>query len=405
MRVEAFARSGAFLTTASVARTSLRITVTRLGVAVVFVLGTALNLSNPPGMIAYLPYAAVAALLIIRRPAHVVGWLLALMAAAFAIVGRPIEVIEWAVETGHQRWLPLIAWFGTMAAMAIFAGMAALAAVFPTGALPGGNAGRATRAALAVIAVLALMQSVDPEFAMVLPDGTPFVIRNPLGVAPGWAGWSLFDGPGYLIVLGGVVVCTLGLIARFRRATGIERQQDKWLIASLALVAVAVVFGFVALVLIGSYVEWLWVPAIVAFPLPAIAIGIAITRFRLYDIDRIVSRTIAYGVITAALVGVYAASILVLQQLLGTITAGNTLAVAASTLAVAALFQPIRRRTQRAVDRRFNRARYDLERTVSRFTSRLRDDMEVAVVASAIVQAAARSVEPTTASVWLRSGR
>jgi len=125
----------------------------------------------------------------------------------------------------------------------------------------------------------------------------------------------------------------------------------------------------------------------------------------LYDIDRIVSRTISYGVISAALVGVYAGLILVLQGPLGMFTGGDTLPVAVSTLCAVALFQPLRRRTQQIVDRRFNRTRYDSERTVLALAARLREDMELAVVLTAIREAAVRSVEPTAASVWLRRAK
>ena len=150
---------------------------------------------------------------------------------------------------------------------------------------------------------------------------------------------------------------------------------------------------------------WAWLPTLLAFPLPPIAVGIAIMRYRLYEIDRIVSRTIAYGLISATLVAAYAAVILVLQGPLGAITGGDTVAVAASTLVAAALFQPVRRRVQAIVDHRFNRAGYDAERTVAGLASRLRDQMDLPVVSTAIVDAVVQSVEPTGASLWLRLGR
>ncbi len=143
----------------------------------------------------------------------------------------------------------------------------------------------------------------------------------------------------------------------------------------------------------------------VAFPSVPIAVGIAVLRYRLYEIDRIISRTISYGVVSAMLVAVYAGLVLVLQGLLGSITAGDTVAVAVSTLAAAALFQPVRRRTQAAVDHRFNRARYDAEHTIDALAARLRDVMDLPIIRSAVVDAVARSVEPTAASVWLRPGR
>jgi hypothetical protein len=292
-----------------------------------------------------------------------------------------------------------------MCGIGLFAGMALLAAVFPTGALPGGNVGRITRGALAAIGVMGVFQAVDPEFASTLADGTVVIIHNPIGVAPEWSGWSLLDGPAYIVVLLGLTVCIVGLVVRFRRATGIERQQDRWLLASLALVAAAVSIGFAGMLVVGPEPAWIWIPAILAFPLPPIAIGIAILRYRLYEIDRIVSRTIAYGAVSATLLTVYAGMILLLQGPLGAITGGDTVAVAASTLVAAALFQPVRRRVQAIVDHRFNRAGYDAERTVAGLASRLRDQMELPVVSRAVVDAVVQSVEPTGASLWLRMGQ
>ena len=150
-----------------------------------------------------------------------------------------------AIATGQTAWLPLLAWIGTMSGIGLFAGMAVLAAVFPTGALPAGRIGRITRFALALIGAIALLQAVDPAFATTLADGSVFVVHNPIGIAPEWSGWALFDdGQVYVFVLLGIVICVVGLVIRFRRSSGIERQQDRWLLASLALVAVAVFIGF-----------------------------------------------------------------------------------------------------------------------------------------------------------------
>jgi hypothetical protein len=145
-------------------------------------------------------------------------------------------------------------------------------------------------------------------------------------------------------------------------------------------------------VLVGT---WLWaVPA---------AIGVAVLRYRLYDIDRIINRTVVYGLLTALLGIVYAGAVLVSGQLFGG-AAGNppSLAVAGATLAVAALFQPARRRIQRVVDRRFNRRRYDLAKTIQAFSTRLRDEIDLDTLSAELVAVAARTMEPTMISLWLR---
>ena len=233
-------------------------------------------------------------------------------------------------------------------------------------------------------------------------------VRNPAALLPDLSIWRVIT-PGTVIfpVLILMIAGAVSLVVRVRRAGGTERQQLRWIAASFAVLMSAVVSGLVIGTLVpGSGDSGLaWIPAMVAFPTVPIAIGIAVLRYRLYDIDRIISRTISYGVVSAMLVAVYAGLVLVLQGPLGAITGGDTVAVAASTLAAAALFQPVRRRTQAAVDHRFNRARYDAERTIDALAARLRDEMDLPIVRSAVVDAVALSVEPTAASLWLRPGR
>ena len=134
----------------------------------------------------------------------------------------------------------------------------------------------------------------------------------------------------------------------------------------------------------------------------ALAIGIAVLRYRLYEIDRIISRTISYATVTGVLVVAFAGAILLFQSVLAPMTGGNTVAVAASTLVVAALFQPLRRRVQSRVDRRFNRTGYDAERVVDRFAGRLRDEVDLGQLAIEIKGAVERTVQPTSVAIWLR---
>jgi hypothetical protein len=286
--------------------------------------------------------------------------------------------------------------------MGLFGGMALIAAIFPTGRLPAGRAGPMTRAALVGIAAIGLVQVFDPVFVTVLPDGTKIELHNPIGIAPGWSGWSLFDGPAYLVVVAGLLVCIIGLVVRFRGAAQIEREQDKWLLASLSLIVLAVVFGFIGVALVDPRGSWAWFPALIAFPTPPIAIGIAITRYHLYDIDRIISRTIAYAGLTLVLFAVFTGVNLVLQAIFESLVGGGSVAVAASTLAVAALFNPLRGRLQRAVDRRFNRARRDADETTDRFARRLGDHLDLDAIGTELTGAATDALEPMTATFWLR---
>jgi hypothetical protein len=194
-----------------------------------------------------------------------------------------------------------------------------------------------------------------------------------------------------------VVVAAGSLVVRFRRAQGVERQQLRWVAlgAALMVLAVPVVLAPVALG-IPILVDWVAVVWLVVLPA---AIGAAILRYRLYDLDRIISRTLAYGLLTLLLGGGYALVVLGLGQLLGR---NSPLVVAGATLAVAAVFQPARRRVQAVVDRRFNRRRHDTTRIIEGFGARLRDQVDLDTLTADLLAVVDQTMQPTQASLWLR---
>jgi hypothetical protein len=196
-----------------------------------------------------------------------------------------------------------------------------------------------------------------------------------------------------------VVLAAASLLLRFRRAGPVERQQLKWFVLAAAL-ASATVMADVLGVPVGGPV-WTVVDAI-SFALLPVAVGIAVLRYRLYEIDRILSRTVSYGLLTAALIGLYLLVVAVLRPLLEPVTGSSSLAVAGSTLAVAAVFNPARRRLQAAVDRRFDRARYDADRAVQAFAARLRTQVDLDEVADGLRDTVVATVAPTRVVVWLR---
>jgi NADH:ubiquinone oxidoreductase subunit K len=183
-------------------------------------------------------------------------------------------------------------------------------------------------------------------------------------------------------------------VASWRRSSGERRQQLKWLMSG------GVVFGAAVMPML-AFSSVLWELAAVAFAALPISIGVAILKYRLYDIDRIISRTLAYALVTGLLVGVYGGLVLLATQVLRFSSTG---AVAASTLAAAALFSPVRRRVQRAVDRRFNRARYDADTLVAAFSGRLKDAVDLAAVQADLIGVTHRALEPAHVTVWLRDG-
>ena len=221
--------------------------------------------------------------------------------------------------------------------------------------------------------------------------------RSPFGIEA--LSTDMYDLGGALSTLGAIglfAVAAAAMTVRYRRSTGIERTQVKWPVASLALIAIAYP---VSAATDNDAIDLL---SVVIGCLVPIAIGIAILRYRLFEIDRIVSRTIAYVVITAVLAGAYAGVILVLQGPLGAVTGGDTIPVAISTLVVAALFQPLRRRVQSVVDRRFDRARFDAERTSIAFSERLRADVNIESVTSDLRTTVRAAIAPSTVGLWLR---
>jgi hypothetical protein len=207
---------------------------------------------------------------------------------------------------------------------------------------------------------------------------------------------------GALVILGLLLTAAVSTIRRYRRGTGIERLQLRWFMTAVVALGVAIVIGLVGSITLGSDAVLIWIPTLVAYLGVPLAIGFAVQRYRLFDLDRLLSRTIAYALITVVLFVVFAVVNLSLQSALGSVVRGNAIAVAVSTLVVAALFQPLRVRLQRVVDRRFNRARQDHEDAIARFATNLRDEMDVDRVVAAMRRAAEEAVEPTVAAVWQR---
>jgi hypothetical protein len=234
-----------------------------------------------------------------------------------------------------------------------------------------------------------------------------YSVTNPIAIAPSASLWRVLD-PSSLTIL--IVILMVGgmvsLAVRYRRAAGIERQQLRWVVAAIAFLVVAIPGGFVLSLLIPSSGNagsgLAWIGAIIGYPLIPIAIGIAVLRYRLYEIDRIISRTISYGVLTAIISGLFVACIFLFQEVLAPLTQSNTLAVAGATLLVFSVFQPLRRRVQARVEQRFNRARYDGDRTLALFAGRMRDEVDLGRLATEIAATVARTVEPASVSLWLR---
>ncbi len=210
---------------------------------------------------------------------------------------------------------------------------------------------------------------------------------------------AALDAVGSLSLVFGLGLGIVAIVVRFRRSRGEERQQLKWFLAAMTPGAVLLPLSLSEL---GSLFPIINVLSAATLPVAGISVAIAILRYRLYDIDRIISRTISYGLITGLLVMVFLLVNLGLQWLLSFVTSGNSLAVAGSTLLAAALFTPVRSRVQRTVDRRFDRARYDGERTASAFSVRMRDATDLRAVLDDLHGTVGEAIAPSRIGLWLR---
>jgi len=271
--------------------------------------------------------------------------------------------------------------------------LAVLLLVFPTGRLP---SRRWRPVAWAAVAALVLAALSSPLLPGPPADG---LRPNPIAIPALEGVLRLAYNMASSVLFGVILAALVSLVARFRRATGSERQQLKWFAYGTALLLLLPVAGLVGAELpdpAGNLVA-----AVIVSALP-VAIGIAVLRYRLYDIDRLVNRTVVYGLLTVLLAGVYAGLVFALSELLNPADQQSALAVAASTLVVAALFQPARRRIQGLVDRRFNRRRYDATRTIEVFSARLRDQIELGTLSTELLAVVDQTVQPVQVSLWLR---
>jgi hypothetical protein len=230
-------------------------------------------------------------------------------------------------------------------------------------------------------------------------------LDRPALLFPGVAGLDAITGTLTAVSVGAMAVGLAGaavaIWVRFRRGDPVQRQQMKWLLAAAGMAAIffPLAMTFAAS---DSWVVVAWLVGIVSYLALPMAIAIAVLRYRLYDIDKIVSRTIGYLTVTVTLAAVFAGAILAFEAVLTPLTGGNAVSVAASTLVAAALFQPLRRRVQAILDRRFNRTGYDAERTVAAFAAQLRDEVDLESLSAEVMEVVARTVAPATASLWIR---
>jgi hypothetical protein len=347
-------------------------------------------------------YWVVGAIIVLRANGHAVGWLFAVSAAmtgtVFACYALGFLLSLRVPPDPMSGWLNLAG--AILFTPAIILLLPSVAIVYPDGALPGPR----WRWPVRIVVVLIVIRSV----AIVLRpgpmggDGGP---ANPLtprldGLSPDAVAFlSMLETVGSVSILLALATGVAAVIHRVRHAQGVERQQMKWFLAAVVPAAILLPMSLDETV---SAIPLVDILSVATLPFAAATVALAILRYRLYAIDRIISRTIGWALVTGLLLAVFAVGVIALSTVLAGFTEGQTLAVAASTLAAFALFQPVRGRVQRAVDRRFDRARYDGERTAAAFAERLRDDIDLASLTTELDAVVNRTVAPRMRAIWLR---
>lgn len=367
-----------------------------------------LTLGNMLGQVLFLVFPLVGALIASRHPRNPIGWLLLADGLSWMLTGMLDYYSVYGVASpgavpfplamagiNNFLWVPAVGLLGTFLLM-----------LFPDGKLPSRRWRPLAWLSGALIVLVSAGVALDPGPLQNLGG-----VRNPFGLLDPWMM------PAFWTVLPLLPLCMLAsafsLVLRYRRSGGEERQQIKWIALAASVVGVSYMIAMVTAFVFPSGVWFspgspLWMDliayaALLSFTLVPIAMGFAALRYRLYDIDLIINRTLVYGALTASLVLVYLGGVISLQYVFRALTGQeSTLAVVASTLAIAALFNPLRRRIQSFIDRRFYRRKYDAAKTLEAFSASLRNETDLARLGDELVGVARETMQPAHVSLWLR---
>ena len=379
-------------------------TITAVALLLAAIAFAAMDFASAPGLVslefvlAWGVFALTGAVLAIRRPANLIGWLFLVIAVAAdgsqaASNGGAVDPAGGAASV--LRLIAVEAWvvpYGLLPMLLI---------LFPTGRPPTRRWWLPIVVATLIIPI-SVLSSTDEGGTSILS------VLFGIEVAPFADTLQTVSGVGLMALF---LAAVASLLRRRRSASAVERQQLKWVgyagaILAMAFIGTSVAFftplhelDHEATVPVTMFGGVPFVTGLIAVP---IAVGVAVLRYRLYEIDALISRTLVYGSLTAVLVLAYVAGVVAFQFLLSPFTSGSPVAVAVSTLGVVALFQPLRRGIQSAVDRRFYRAKYDAERTLDAFAARLRDQVDLDALERELLDAVGRTVQPVTAGLWLR---
>jgi hypothetical protein len=353
-------------------------------------------------MVLVISFSVVGALVVSHRPENLVGWIFcaAALFQALSLVGVEYATYARVTRPGSLPFGASVSWLAEW----IWAPGLVLILVFLPLLFPDGRPPSRRWWPVAWLGGLSIVIISAPIWLLVWSRRGRELLEDG-GIAQGVPGWLLaLLRVGFPLMLLAGLLAVLSLFLRFRRARGDERQQIKWFASAAALTLTWIFVGELLLDAQGGVfgVVGALLGLVVVSSIP-IATGIAIFRYRLYDIDRIVNRALVYGALSVALVLVYLGGVISLQYAFRTFAGGESqLAVVASTLAIAALFNPLRRRIQTAVDRRFYRSKYDARKTLAAFSSRLRDETDLDALGGELESVVRETVQPARVALWLR---
>ncbi len=341
-------------------------------------------------------FVVLGAITVWRRPENRTSWLLAWVGVALglSILSDEYSTPDAGTARALEQLQTVAAWFSSWLWVVSFGPLATLLLLwFPTGRPPSPRWKWVERLAIGIIVGIPILLAFaqDPENDGVNPLAIDWVTSMLQGV-------FVVLSPAFPMLVG---VCAISLLVRFRRSRGDERQQLKWFVVAAFMVVVYMAVD-TALSATGTRPAWVSGLEAIAFLSIPFAAGLAILKYRLYDIDLVINRALVYGSLTAILAGAYVGLVFALQAVLAPVTAQSDVAVAASTLAVAALFRPVRARVQAFIDRRFYRRKFDVQETVEGFGEHLRDEIDVASLGLRLQEVVRDTMQPAHVSLWLK---
>jgi hypothetical protein len=350
--------------------------------------------------LAAIAFSTVGAVIAPRTPSgNPIGWLFCVVGLLFALAHFSAEYAIYTLLAAPGPLLPggeAAAWIASWLWVPQLGSVVLVILLFPDGRLPSRGWRWFAWLSVLLVAVGAVSSALSPGPIIALGP-----IHNPLAIESLPNAYQSAERFVNTLML----IAAISLFMRLRRAREPERQQIKWFVYAVALVVSAAIVTYPVSEAIGSvWLKWIgFVPFIVGVMSIPISMGIAITRYRLYEIDIIINRTLVYGTLTATLLVIYFGAVVLLQRLLVALTGEkSTLAVVASTLVIAALFSPLRRRIQSFMDRRFYRRKYDSRKTLEAFSAKLRDETDLQTLNNDLVGVVRETMQPTHVSLWLR---